>query len=374
MALTEKYCNCDLTTGANDGSSEANAWQTLAAAFSGLAAGQRLNVKRTASPIDEGGLTFSTSATATAPIHIRGYTSTIGDGGLFQYADYLVVSGAAVLLEGLDIDVSTYADYALKMSGGDQSCAYRCKIKSTKDDGEALSLIAGSAVNCYIETTGASSLRAVYLLRANLLGCLIKAKTKGIEVDCSYRTSAIVGNSILGPANTGTSIGIELFGMTIAPGLLVSSNSIDRFADGINFPAFPDVGDDCPAVVINNVIYDVVNGINNADTTPVRVGVHFFGNAIGGASGNRYNGLGDLPLPGDITLTANPFTDPTSLDFSLNSAAGGGALCRGLAIPTKYSVDGSIDNWLDVGAHQREVTGGGGSGGLGHVIGGGVVR
>jgi hypothetical protein len=61
-------------------------------------------------------------------------------------------------------------------------------------------------------------------------------------------------------------------------------------------------------------------------------GVYSGGN---NAYGNNFSGAirNQAALPGDVTLTADPFTNKGSGDFSLNSAAGGGALCKQAGFP-----------------------------------------
>lgn len=80
------------------------------------------------------------------------------------------------------------------------------------------------------------------------------------------------------------------------------------------------------------------------------------GNAYGNnPGGNRIN----VPtLTGDVTLTANPFTNPGSNDFSLNNTAGGGAALRGTSFPgpTNFGT-----GFMDSGALQTQTTLSGGS-------------
>lgn len=60
---------------------------------------------------------------------------------------------------------------------------------------------------------------------------------------------------------------------------------------------------------------------------------------------------------GFITLSASPFTNAASGDFSLNNTAGGGALCRAAGI-LGISASGLITNYLDIGAYQHHDSGG----------------
>jgi hypothetical protein len=56
---------------------------------------------------------------------------------------------------------------------------------------------------------------------------------------------------------------------------------------------------------------------------------------------------------GLVALTADPFTDAANGDFSLNSAAGGGALCKAAGFPGEFP-GGTSTGYLDIGAVQSE--------------------
>lgn len=74
-------------------------------------------------------------------------------------------------------------------------------------------------------------------------------------------------------------------------------------------------------VWLNNIIYGNGGwGINGAPTGEVGF------NAYGSNTSGNVNGTN--PSTGDVTLTANPFTNAGAGDYSLNTTAGGGAACR----------------------------------------------
>lgn len=91
MTYVDRYANFDLATGANDGTSEADAWQSWADIYAGLTAGVRVNIKKQSAPLD-----FSTfdidyqisgitsPPTASHPIMFSGYESVTGDGGMWE--------------------------------------------------------------------------------------------------------------------------------------------------------------------------------------------------------------------------------------------------------------------------------------------------
>jgi hypothetical protein len=73
------------------------------------------------------------------------------------------------------------------------------------------------------------------------------------------------------------------------------------------------------------------------------------------------------PTIGSVTLTADPFTDGPNLDFTLNDAAGGGALCKKLGYPafvpgTAFPAEWDIGLQTPVSTygfpHYGELTGG----------------
>jgi hypothetical protein len=62
---------------------------------------------------------------------------------------------------------------------------------------------------------------------------------------------------------------------------------------------------------------------------------------------------------GNITLSADPFTDAANGDFTLNSDAGGGELLKNV----QWTHASGVTSYYDVGTYQRQVTSGGGGGG-----------
>jgi hypothetical protein len=72
-------------------------------------------------------------------------------------------------------------------------------------------------------------------------------------------------------------------------------------------------------------------------------------NAFGSNSNTNNDYFGGT---GDVTLTANPFTNPTTGDFSLNTAAGGGALCKGTGYPSTW-LGLTMVGSMNIGAWQN---------------------
>jgi hypothetical protein len=78
-----------------------------------------------------------------------------------------------------------------------------------------------------------------------------------------------------------------------------------------------------------------------------------------GSNANANTGLTPSTLA-DITLTANPFSNPSSDNFALNATAGGGTLLLNAGFPSAYGP--STTTYISVGAIQAQISGGGGGG------------
>lgn len=78
-------------------------------------------------------------------------------------------------------------------------------------------------------------------------------------------------------------------------------------------------------------------------------------NAWGGAGTGNTNGTGASTGKNPITLTGSPFTSAS--DYSLNTTAGAGALCRALGFPGIFP-GASFTGYADVGGIQHQDSGG----------------
>lgn len=119
-------------------------------------------------------------------------------------------------------------------------------------------------------------------------------------------------------------------------------------ADGIQSGA---VNGATPSMLIDlsgNIFYgNTLYGIDNP-VSPIISGLN---------RANAYGANGTDPrlnMPegvGDVTLTEDPFTNAAAGDYSLNSAAGGGALLKGMGYPGVFP-GGTTTGHLDIGAVQ----------------------
>jgi hypothetical protein len=111
-------------------------------------------------------------------------------------------------------------------------------------------------------------------------------------------------------------------------GCIILNNTIFNTSDAIDFEN--GVGTNLVQIIItqNNLIDTATNGIlNSRATNTTSVVGHFINNnAMKSISSNQYSNIQDEFIRNKITLTADPFVD--KVDFELNDATGGGALCK----------------------------------------------
>lgn len=351
MAITEKYLDVDLATGLNDGTSEANAWQTWADAVAGLSAGERLNVKNPSSRKDiSGSAVFTVDANNTTPIHVRGYGSTIGDGTPALMENFRLQVAANWVVEAIDI-LNSDADGQPCFEGNDFGAAfYNCKGVKTgagsQADGTIFECANNSVVNCYAEvnTTGASN----WITSSNtaLINCengvtaysvcVFKGDPMstaeifgGIRLGADFEHAAVSHRNVVYWEDDDTPSfnvsGIICQGLSVSDsgGYHIHYNTIHNFATGIRIDDAGGSSTSGTPSYSNNLITACPWAVRVADTGPP---IHFFFNT---ATDGNFSGAYDIDTR---LLTADPYTDKANADFSLNTAVGGGEACRARAV------------------------------------------
>ena len=345
MALRNRYLNCGLASGNNDGTSEADAWRTFQDCETGVEAGDIVHCRTVDGNrvTGESNMTFNNPASAPtpdAPIKLQGYTSTPGDGGMFKWGHILNVREDCVTVEGFDIEQSSSSPSF--QADGDGCVIYRSKIvNNTASFNGAMYLTDSTAVDCYIACNMAGAGKVVRLFRGTMFNCYVEptAASSGgdciIEANISYRPSVVSGCIVNG--TNSADIGISVDGDANCQGGWILNNTIYNVSNGIEFE--DGIGSALSQAIItqNNIIYNATNGIiNSRGTNTSSVAGHFVNNnALGSISSNAYSNIQDELIVNKITLTEDPFID--KVDFELNDAAGGGALCKFLgAGPRQY--------------------------------------
>ncbi len=183
-------------------------------------------------------------------------------------------------------------------------------------------------------------------------GCYFHSNTgDGIQ---SSTTGFLTLTNCLLVKNTGRG-----YGSAVANASLFASNCTfaGNTSDGIGN------ANSAGTVILNNCIiygnggWGVNVSVTSTNTVRFTSGRY---NAFGGpnTSGNRRNNT--FNQSNDITITADPFTNSSAGDYSLNSTAGGGAACKALGFPGVFP-GATSTGVIDVGAVGSGTGGGGGA-------------
>jgi hypothetical protein len=146
---------------------------------------------------------------------------------------------------------------------------------------------------------------------------------------------------------------------------LIGNAFVSNTSDGF---AYDSGGTGIKAFFVQNNIFWGNGGWGININTGIAPGpIALFTNAFGSNTSGTHqwgtsNGAMDV---GDITLTATPFNNAASGDFSLNSTAGGGALVRGAGFPGTLTYGGT--GYISLGAVQPKMNSGSAGGSYGFV-------
>lgn len=331
MAWADKYANFDLATGDNDGSSEANAWQTPAAVIAGVAAGNRVNIKRQSAAYNlTASVTFDDSGTAAAPIWYRAYTTTIGDGGFWEVAyntagtANLIFSGNYNIVEGVHFKPGASTNANGFSVSGILSWAIRCKgvVKGASNFTNML--------RCHLVQTTAGagfSKGAVATANSNWLDSYIgrtgsTSVTQLINLDTYGAVINIAGCVIVGISGENA---FFLDRANDCRGMWISGNRFYNFDSALVVDEEPNA-DREQILIANNLFHTMATyGVErvNADGGFVQIVNNYYRSCTSGLT--NYS---DEAQFGNVALSADAFTDAANKKFTLNRTANGGQVLR----------------------------------------------
>lgn len=370
MAYTEKYANFDLGSGSDNGTSEANAWQTLASMLAGCAAGDRVNIKRQAS--SHGPIAVNTTigpsvaATAVNPIYFRGYTTTIGDGGIWETT--VGTTGSMVLT------FAAYATYEGLAFNGVAS------VNHLTYTGIATSLF----IRCLLDTAGDNAGSAGGPCSINsAINCMIILGTGRVNVVGANNAAAYMRNSYFirrkATSGSGHLLSIDNFGRsTCIENCTFVGNQVAE--EGIFWDR---ANSQHGSNIINNRFYGFENAIEideepTGDTRLMHISGNVFSTMTGRAIKRTNTQVGKLLITENLyhsctsgftdyddfadyasnfSLSANPFTNVATGDLSFNDTANGGAVCRARGFRMQDAYD-----WASMAYLATPAPGGGGGG------------
>ena len=264
------------------------------------------------------------------------------------------------------IDIQANAGLFFNDSSSPVSSVKGLKFESTTGGG-SLTLFqmngSGQIFDCVIDATGGSATRAIDLANVgavSIVGCHISGGTQYGIISNTFRGGTSIWNcTIDGAAGSDHSVagidvdalqgGISITdcfifdasgdGITIeASGsqanVRITGNTIvDCGGDGISTYGSAS-GEDLTGIIMNNLIcYNGAFGMDApAGSSDVSGWLVDYNALFTNTSGN-YNGDWSAGT-NDVTVTADPFTNRASDDYTLNSTAGGGAAVKQAAFPT----------------------------------------
>ena len=327
-------------SGSNNGTSETDAYTDLQTALDALSAGDHLYCKRHSSRegVKTTNLTFTTNSNSNAGnTIIEGYSTTPGDGGMYQTASPVYFTAEGVELRYFDVDSDDDSSTGIAIRG-DGSVAYRCKAVNSYAFGNAFEIIDSIAIECFAKgkVTSASD-QVFYCYRGTMVNCVViidsAAGSAGaaLEANGGFRFNQVVNCLIINEDGAESHVGIRCSGTNQQAQTYVN-NTIYNFDVGMEFvegPATARVS--TPTAVYGNIIYSVGTGIKCTQNSQTNTfSLNAFLNAFGAVTSAQATNFATNLDP--ITLTENPFIDTTN--FQLNNAPGGGALIKGkLGIP-----------------------------------------
>ena len=327
-------------SGSANGSSEADAYTDLQTALNALSAGDHLYCKRHSSRegVKTTNLTLTTNSnTNSGNIIIEGYSTTPGDGGMYQTASPVYFTGEGIELRYFDVDSDDDGSTAIAVRG-DGSVAYRCKAVNSYSFGNAFEIIDSIAIECFAKGRVTSAGDQVFSCnRGTMINCVViidsAAGSAGaaVESNAGFRFDQIVNCLIINEDGAESHVGIRASGSNSQAQTYVN-NTIYNFDVGVEFVEGPSTNRvSTPSAIYGNIMYSVGTGIKCTQNSQTNTfSLNAFSNAFGSITTAQTTNIATNLDP--ITLTENPFIDTTN--FQLNNAPGGGALVKGkLGIP-----------------------------------------
>ena len=308
-----------------------------------------------------GNILPSSSSPAT---RIVGYTSTRGDAGRATLkatagsVTLMYANSDGISIENFILDGNSQSSSTGIINGGSHyTRVQNCLIKGWSNSG--INLAGGSGEVIFNEITGGSGGSALLIGGANLItyNCIHDNVSIGIN-SSAYSTicyNILANNS--GSTNDGiliaTFTGPVIHNTIHKSGRHGIFNSV-TYAAGINYQ--------------NNILSSNGGyGIKGGSAAGIPASLGYDGNAYyNNTSGTRnnmddttvnpQNGVAPYTNIYDQILTADPFVAKASNDYRLNQNPGGGAACRGSAVPSLYPGLTNPNSYAfpDMGAVQHQ--------------------
>lgn len=331
-----------------------------------MAAGQNAYVKGSFTITATVGISFAAGTGGSAiGSWVEGFTATTGDGGQSTLTTAtnsidLVAFTQSYGLEFRNITSSSTAGtrgdgWKAKNSGNSGAIGFRNCIF----DGFSRAIVGNFSIDWMFTQ--------LYLWKCQIKNCVLDGgRNSGVTFFDGVRCNANGGHGWLqggGGANGPFAGENSIFDHNTTNGFEASTGVGDPRSQPQNATmlrncAFTDNGQDGAGFNDNNVLLIencifYINGrfgLQCTDSPLIQMGgLNAFGANVTSAYGNLATAF-----PGDITLTADPFTARNGNDFSLNAAAGGGAACNAAGFPGVLQSGGT--GFASIGPLQPQAT------------------
>lgn len=290
---------------------------------------------------------------------VVGYQTTRGDNGthpLFTTStnsvDLIHTNNLSLVFSVKNIDFSNTAAsrYYLINRGGNDPFGYVI-IENSTMTGFSTPIQLQSVLLRNVTITGSTNV-AIYSssLSTTLIDCIIEnGSNDAIYTDSTVDSVTAIRTIFYN--NSGYAVNFSWSGFRGSL-TLINSAIVSNTAGGVYISGFNQVGAQINNVQLeNNIFYG--NGTYGI-SMPTGLGAWTYINNHNAYGANTTGARNGLPVGvGDVTLTANPFTNPASGDFSLNNTAGGGALLRGAGFPGQINGLSTTTGYVDIGAFQH---------------------
>lgn len=307
--------------------------------------------------ISTGLATSSGISTNLGIIRLIGYNTTRGDLAFPSTLTRPVIQLSAAVtaltdanggfrFENLTIDGNSKVSPAVNITG-QYSAMVNCIIKNFAYNASGMITLAGNATSfCACEVTANSGTTAIIYTNGgstSITNCYIHdntcAATGAIYANAQNTT---IENCIFANNTHATTHGIFV---SFHQNIIRNNVFYNNAGDGINNNTFYGLqGEISGNIFMNNAGYGLNMNKMSPTTSDPMIHHNAYYNNTSGARNHSNAGTGD------VTLTADPFTDAANGDFSLNNDAGGGALLKKLGFPGAL-IGGGI-GYYDIGALQ----------------------
>lgn len=363
MAWTERYVRADAAGGA-DGTNDTTdgttgAW-TLAEAASSYAAGQRINIRAGSYANSAGALNFSTAATTTNGIWIRGFNTTPGDlddrptSQLTPGTDMPVIDNTTFGYVNFTGAMLKVTSIAFTSSVGNRPALYfrsnygllhRCRLDHSAARSTYLLDVQTPARNavseCAIECGNASSTWPVIgaLDLNSIIRCLVKSASTSADLISVGTNSSISGNLLIGGRS----------GVAAASAPQLCDITRNTFY-GQDADCIKGIGPPNRMTAYCNLFANwggyAVNG-NNTGTAVT--GIQLIGNAFydGTPGTGRLNDVFESFELDSVIESSDPFVDAANDDFTVASGA------SSYGASNLFEKDGPV-TYGDIGAIQHQ--------------------